>query len=371
MKVTVVRPGELGAAEWVQWRTMQRATPCLDNPFLSAEFAQTVGRFRQGTRVAVLTDGPRIVGFFPFERRAFGAGVPIASGLTDCQGVIHEPGLEWDPGELLRGCGLASWEFDHLVDGQKPFEPHQVLRSPSPIMDLGNGYDTYLTQLRASAPKFLRTTRYKERKLGRDVAELRFVYDLPDHHALRTLLTWKSAQYQRTGRTDRFARPWIVGLVEYLLATRGKDFAGILSMLYAGDEPVAGHFGLRTDNVLAGWFPAYDTRYAKYSPGLILHLRMAAEAAEAGIGYIDMGKGTREYKEALKSRDLTVAEGRVLRPSMAAATYWASRAPLRAARNLVLTHPTLLRSADRALKQYGRLRTGLRSRDRFPRRTVT
>jgi CelD/BcsL family acetyltransferase involved in cellulose biosynthesis len=86
---------------------MQRATGSLANPFLCPEFAIAVDRCRPETRLAVLTDGPAIAGFFPFQRRRFGVGVPIAAGLTDCQGLIHVPGLDWEPRRLLSACKLT------------------------------------------------------------------------------------------------------------------------------------------------------------------------------------------------------------------------------------------------------------------------
>lgn len=366
MRVTVVHPGELGEPELVRWRAMQRALPHLANPFLAPEFTVAVGRLRDDARVAVLSDGPDTLGFFPFERRGFGLGLPIAAGLTDCQGLVHAAGFEWDPQELLRGCGLAVWEFDHLVDGQKPFEPYQLLRAPSPVMDLDGGYGRYLARLRARSPKFAKGVLSRARKLGRDAGGLHLDFDVRDHASLRVLTGWKADQYRRTGRADRFARRWIVELVEGLLETRGDGFAGSLSMLYAGGRPVAGHFGLRFDGVLAAWFPAYDTAYAKYSPGSVQHLYMAEAAAAADVAGIDLGKGAREYKDSLKDRELVVAEGRVRRhstsTSVQAGVHWVRRTPTRWARNVVLDHPRLLRAADRTLKRYGRLHTAVRPR---------
>src|SRR5689334_11411149 len=102
MQISVARPNELGSGEIAAWHSMQRQTPSLGNPFLSPEFAIAVGKFRPDARIAVLADGPTITGFFPFQRRRFGIGVPIAAGLNDCQGLIHAPGMEWDARELLR-----------------------------------------------------------------------------------------------------------------------------------------------------------------------------------------------------------------------------------------------------------------------------
>jgi CelD/BcsL family acetyltransferase involved in cellulose biosynthesis len=361
MKVTVVHPSELGQSELARWRSIQWATPTLANPFLSPEFTVAVGRLRSRARVAVLFDGPEIVGFFPFERRGLGYGVPIGAWHSDCQGLVHLADLDWDPQELLRACGLAVWEFDHLIDGQKPFEPYQIVRAFSPIMDLSAGFDPFLAQLRQSPSRFRDISR-KQRKLAREVGEVRFVFDSRDLQLLRTVMAWKSAQYLRMGWADRFSRPWIVQLLEQLLDTRTEGFSGVLSMLYAGDEPVAGHFGLRSDRVMAHWFPAYDTRFGKYSPGLIMHLGLAEGAAAAAIQHIDMGPGVEDYKQWFRSRDLVVAQGRVVRRSPGAVLHWVRRAPAERLHRAVKEHPSLYRAAKRAHAGYGRIDAALRRR---------
>jgi CelD/BcsL family acetyltransferase involved in cellulose biosynthesis len=305
--------------------------------------------------------GGQIVGFLPFEQHRAGYGTPIAAGLTDCQGLIHPPGTHWDPQELLRACKLAVFEFDHLVSGQKPFVPYQVLSTPSPIMDLSTGFESYLVQVRLNSSRFLRELAYKRRRLARDVGELRFVYHSDDRPMLRTVIGWKSAQYRRTGRPDCFARPWIVQLVEDLFSIRSEDFSGVLSMLYAGREPVAGHFGLHANGELAGWFPAFDPRFAKYSPGLLHHLHLAEAAAGACVARINMGKGskTATYKNLLANRELVLAGGRVERRSPAAAWHRARKAPARWLRRVITENPTLRKAADRASRRYGGIRTAI------------
>lgn len=365
--LTVLRPGELTAADRAAWTALQakahlHGSPELANPFLSPEFALAIGRCRRGVRIAVLREGGEPAAFFPFQRSAAGVGRAVGLGVSDCQGLVHRPGFTWDARELLRACGLAVWEFDHLVEGQTPFEADASGTFPSPVMDVDQGYETYLAGLRARSPKFTRTTLAKERRLGRDAGEIRYVHDERDPEALATLMAWKSAQYRRTGRSDRFAHPWITGLVQQLFHTRSGPFAGILSVLYADGRPVAAHFGLRTERVLACWFPAYDPAHSKYSPGLILHLRMAEAAAADGIAYLDLGRGQKEYKDSLKTRELLVSEGWVTRRHPVAAGHRARRAPVRALRNAVLARPELFEPADRALKRMGRLRSGKRSK---------
>jgi CelD/BcsL family acetyltransferase involved in cellulose biosynthesis len=361
--ITVYRPGELTAADRTAWADVQSQaaamdSPQLGNPFLAPEFALAVGRHRRGVRIAVIRENGRPVAFFPYQRTASGVGRAVGLGLSDCQGLVHLPGFQWDSRELLRVCGLAVWEFDHLVAGQKAFEEGAGSWHPSPVMDVEHGYQAYLGHLRSHAPKFVRTTLAKERKLGRDLGEVHYVHDQRDPAALHTLMEWKSAQYRRTGRSDRFSKAWIVELAEHLFHSRSDTFAGLLSVLYAGDRPVAAHFGMRSPSVLACWFPAYDPAYSKYSPGLILHLKMAEAAACEGNAYLDLGRGAKDYKESLKTRDLMVSEGWVTRRHPVALGHRIRRAPVRALRNTVLAHPELREPADRFLKGVGRFRTG-------------
>ncbi len=358
------RPGELTSADRAAWTALQakahlNGSPELANPFLSPEFTLALGRCRRGVRIAVVREDGEPAAFFPFQRTAAGVGRAVGLGLSDCQGLVHRPGFEWDARELLRACGLAVWEFDHLVEGQAPFAAGAAGTFPSPVMDVDQGYEEYLRRLRERSPKFTRTTLAKERKLGREHDGVRYVHDERDPEVLRALMAWKSAQYRRTGRSDRFAHPWISRLVEQLFHTRSDRFAGLLSVLYADGQPVAAHFGLRTERVLACWFPAYDPAYAKYSPGLILHLRMAEAAAADGIAHLDLGRGRKDYKDSLKTRDLTVSEGWVTRRHPVALGHRARRAPVRALRNTVLARPELFEPADRLLKRMGKIRSGM------------
>ncbi|MEV2253988.1 GNAT family N-acetyltransferase [Streptomyces sp. NPDC050147] len=362
MDITVHRPGELTAADRVAWTALQskahlHGAPELANPFLSPEFTLAVGRCRRGVRIAVVREAGEPAAFFPFERSITGVGRAIGLGVSDCQGLVHRPGFTWDTRELLRACGLAVYEFDHLAGGQGPFEAGASGSFASPVMDIDQGYEAYLAQLKAKSPKFIRTTHAKERRLRRDHGPVRYVHDERDPAVLRTLMGWKSAQYRRTGRSDRFAHAWITQLVRQLFHTGSAQFAGLLSVLYVGEVPVAAHFGLRSERIIAQWFPAYDPAFAKYSPGLIMHLHMAEAAAADGIAYLDLGRGQKQYKDSLKTRELTVSEGWVALRHPTALGHRARRAPVRALRNTVLSRPEFFEPADKLLKQFGKIRS--------------
>ena len=334
---------------------MQRQTEALANPFLCPEFAIAVDKFRPDARVAVIADGPEITGFFPFERRRLGIAVPIGAGLNDCQGLIHAPGMEWDAKELLRACKIVAWQFDHLVDGQRPFDHYKMAVAPSPVIDLSDGFAAYREKLRVKSPQFCKDIERKTRKLEREVGELDFAVDSRDIAELRTLMGWKSDQYRKNGWPDVFDRAWIVDLVDYLFSTHNDRFSGLLSVLYAARMPVAAHFGLRAGHVLAHWFPAYDAHFGRQSPGLIQHLRMAEATAGLGIRLIDLGTGLGRYKEALRSYDLFVAEGLVARGALVASAHRTGGALTGQVRRKIKQYPPLFRAADRLLRHYGRI----------------
>ncbi len=352
----MLRPEELGEGEKERWRDLRAAADTPRNPFMEPEFTAAVGRVRPRARVAVLYEGAEPAGFLPYERGPWGQGRAIGLGVSDCQGAILAPGAVPDARELLRACSLSSFAFDNLEADQPLFVPYAAEEHATYVIDVEKGYETYESVLRTQAPKFLKTTLAKERRLGRQVGPVRFVLDERDPAALRTLMEWKSAQYRRTGRRDRFAQEWIALLVARLAETRAAQCTGTLSVLYAGGRPVAAHFGLRSASVLACWFPAYDPEFAKYSPGLVLHLRMAEAAAADGVGLLDLGRGRAEYKDSLRTGELAVHEGAVTRPGAGAALHRLSREPVRRAHGFVRARPRLASLASRTLRGAGRLR---------------
>jgi hypothetical protein len=74
VRVNVIHPAELGSAEIESWHRMQQATLSLRHPFLSPEYAITVGRYRPESRVAILAEDNDVIGFFPLEKRQFALG---------------------------------------------------------------------------------------------------------------------------------------------------------------------------------------------------------------------------------------------------------------------------------------------------------
>jgi CelD/BcsL family acetyltransferase involved in cellulose biosynthesis len=356
VKTTVCLPQDLGKTEIDRWRAIRLLRGDLDNPFLSPEFTIAVGRNRPEARVAVVEEDGRVVAFFAFERRRFGLGVPIAAGLSDCSAIVCEPDIALDMHALLAGCDLAAWSFDHLIGSQRTMVAQSSTLFPSPITDVAGGFDAYL----GTAGRHLHSMPQKERKLAREIGAVRFGYDVRDDEALTRLIAWKSEQYRRTGRPDRFARRSTVQLVHELAETAEPDMSGTLITLYAGDRLAAVEFSLRSQTTMAGWFPAHDCELSRYSPGSIRTLRTIEAAGHAGLLLYDFGKGSEEYKQWFKTGDLQVCEGWVVRPVALGYLRRAMSMPREIVRNVVLGDRRLRRAARVALERLGSARLKVR-----------
>lgn len=294
----VATPGELGVAERAQWERIRSTVPPLESPFLSAAFTMHVGEVRRDARVAVLrgTAAPgEVAGFLPFHSSPTRRGRPIGRKLSNAQGVVIDPAIDWDPPALVRRCGLRSLTIDQLVESQPALSPYVHASAPSPQLELSRGFSAYVNKAQRDGRGGPKGARRQRRRLEKK-SELRFVWNERDPAALRTLLSWKSEQYRRTGAFDLTRRRWVVELLERLHASTDPTCAGVLSTLHVGDDLVAVDFGLRSVDHLASWIPAYDRAWSSYSPGNVLLLAVAQAAADDGVQTLDLGRGSEDYK---------------------------------------------------------------------------
>ena len=306
MKVEIISSESIGPSDVARWIELQQR-PLYRSPFFRPEFALAMGSLRE-VRVAVIEDAGSIVGFFPFEAGPRRAGRPVAWPRSNYHGPVLDEHAELDPRQLVRACRLATWTFDHLPATLAGFEPYSFGQGRSPYLDVSDGFEPYF----ASRPKHseVRVTLGRiARKLEREVGPVSVVAESDATELLGRLVQWKRLQYAETGVRDVFADARSRELLERIHAVRGAEFAGTLSVLYAGDVLAALQFGLRSARVWHSWFPAYNRDLAKYSPGLMLQLELARAAAPLGIIEIDLGKGEARYKLALATGSHDLLEG--------------------------------------------------------------
>jgi CelD/BcsL family acetyltransferase involved in cellulose biosynthesis len=315
MKVTIVPARDLTTDDYSHWRTIQLANPNLGSPYFCPEFTVLTANVRNDIYAGVMEESGRIVGFFPFQRPSRYHARPVGGTLSDYQGIIMPPTQTLSPEHLLEACGLTSWEFDHWITTQDFLSQYYKIVSTSPVIDLVGGFETYYSTQLQKSPKRLKALERERRKLIREVGPLRYESRAPDRQILQQLLNWKSQQLIRTGLIDIFSLAWIRELIERIHATQTAYFSGALSILYAGDEIVAAHMGMISHAVWHYWFPSYDHRFKRYSPGLLLLMEMAKDAASSGIPVLDLGEGTDLYKTYVSNRSIPIAQGCVVLPA--------------------------------------------------------
>src|SRR5262249_40978806 len=270
---------------------------------LTPEFVRGMSEQRPQLQLAILEEGGKIAGFFPFERNALGIGRAFCYGLSDVQAVVHAPGYEWAGTELLEACGLALGEFDHLIAEQvRCFAPQKYSSRASPVVDLTRGWEHWIANKRSSTR--IRRSKEYERRLVRELGAPRFEVDSRDPRHLQLLMQWKSAQYRRTGRMDRFARGWLVDSVRRPVRNPQDSFSVELSVMFVRDRPASLYLSLRSNGILAGWFPAYDVNLASYGVGTIHQRQLLMHAARNGIRLFDCGAGDEAYKQSFRDYDI-------------------------------------------------------------------
>ena len=301
------------------WREIHQSRPELDSPFFAPEYSALVAKELPDLQVAVISQGGKTTGFFPFHRNEFGIGKPAGKFLNDFQGIVCSPELSLDTEHLLRASKLKGWEFNHLIASQRMLASYCLQSDSSPYISIVDGFDAYREARRRSGSHMIEQALRKERKLSREQGPLRFVWHTQDQEVFSSLLQWKGDQHRRTGVREVYQYPWVVRLLDRIRTYNANDFTGVVSALYAGDQLVAVHLGMRSRRVLHWWFPTFNPKFGRYSPGLLLCVMLIRQASEAGIERIDLGKGNEGYKESLMTGTATVVEGLLSQPGLTSA----------------------------------------------------
>lgn len=316
MKISVIPGREIDDTLRQRWQEIQVSNSALANPYFCVEYTEAVAAVRDDVFIGVMEKDNRIIGFFPFQRKRKKIADPVGGRMSDYQGVIISSEQAWNAKDLMRGCDLNIWDFDHLLASQQPFESYHKKMDSSPTMNLAEGFERYVQIKRESGSKKIKQLQGLWRKFERDIGEFRLEIYSDNSVAFQQVIQWKREQCLRTGVVDFMNWGWTTGMLEQIWKKRGDNFAGMLSALYHQDEIVAVHMGMRSATVCHWWFPGYNQTFSKFSPGGLLLLKVAEEIAGEGITCIDLGKGDDAYKSWFTTGSIPLAEGSVTLPSI-------------------------------------------------------
>ena len=307
MRVTVVRPGDLGPSEAALWAQFQQLSPVMLNPFLSLTYVQVVGRARSNARIAVVEENGQIQAFLPYELTPRRIARPIGWPMNNLQGFIAS-GVPFDPRSVVSAASLRGWRFDAVPAEQRLLTPYHYRDAAvlCQVIDLSGGYASYLqSRPRSMRREAGRTRRAAERAIG--PLSLEWRSRNPEH--LRRLMEWKSAKYEGTQRL--LADPTSMRILEELMVTDNPECSGVLSLLFAGSRMLAADYKLQSNSTCYGWFTGYDSTFSHYALGTMILLAVAEAADRGCVDGLDLGPGQDRYKQRLGNRTYPVSGGAV------------------------------------------------------------
>jgi CelD/BcsL family acetyltransferase involved in cellulose biosynthesis len=313
IRLYAVHHSELTSQHIDKWSSIQRAENAFESPFFRPEFTNLAGKVWRRTEVGIIERDGIPVGFLPFERDVLGIAKPVAASVSDFEGIITHPDMPISAQQLVADFRLSYIEFNHLIASQAVWAPYHVRTGPSPSVDLASGYETYHASRYADSGyrKLIRELERKAERLQQDCGSLRVEFECQDTNVFDWLVHHKAQQYVNKGHANVLTVPGVLEFLRSIQQMNAPFFAGMLSALFAGDRLIAAHMGMRSESVWHYWFPVYDESFSKYSPGLLLLMRMIQKAPTIGMRKIDLGKGDALYKQRLANTEQALAQARI------------------------------------------------------------
>lgn len=281
-----------------EWDVIRSANHMLRSPFFSYQFIEAVDEICGGMETSFAHDGNTLAAILSFRRRRNKDAGPVGAGINDAHAMMVKPGARISFIDLLHHAGLQSFAFHAAPPDCEGIRAFEIGRTKSFLADLTvdeRGYEHFLR----STSVTINRQGQKTRRLAHQQGAIRLEYDCRDAKLIEYFIELKGAQYRRTHTFNILGVDWIGKLLHRLHEDRDAQVRGLLSVLYAGDKPVAVHYGLLEGDLLHYWFPVFEPSFSYASPGTILFLEIAKEATANGVKAIDMGYGEQPYKHKL------------------------------------------------------------------------
>jgi CelD/BcsL family acetyltransferase involved in cellulose biosynthesis len=311
LKTTILKGSTLSLDILEAWAGQLQANSNLASLYFAPAFNQIVASARGDVEVAVVEDDGNVVALFPYQRGRFDVAGPVGEFISDYHGLISGPSFSLDPRELLQACGLVAWDFNHFPVSQASFAPFHREQHRSPIIDLSTGYEAYVKERREAGTEQIKKKWQPHAPHGARSRPSAICGTFAGQENIGAIAGLENLPVP----PESLARPLFHTLrrntIERIHATQTPDFAGVLSVLYAGDQLVAAHFGMRSSTVWHYWFPTFDHAFSKYSPRVMLLLKMPEAASTVRIKTIDLGTGEHSDKWRLMNGFVATDSGSV------------------------------------------------------------
>ncbi len=308
---SIKRPEELTLPERRSWSKLRSQNPLLYSPYFDIAYCDHVSAVREDCFVVIASRGDSSTAFLPYQSVGKFAA-PLGAPMTDYHGVIKSADEPLDAASLLQAAGLGAFTFDSLIDAPTPDSAIPLtIRSEldSAAIDLSKGAQAWRAEHDGSYRRSLKSLRRRIRNTEASYGERRFVFRSKDRKVFNQLMSWKHAQFERTGKYDVLSAGWTTALLERLWNAPQTELHCDMHALYFGERLAAVDFGLTDGPTFHSWMVAYDHEFSNLSPGMQLLEGIIDEASALEYSKIDLGAGTDGYKKNYATESIRVKSG--------------------------------------------------------------
>jgi CelD/BcsL family acetyltransferase involved in cellulose biosynthesis len=307
-KIDIVAAQGIGEDIRTAWKTLRAQNPDLWSPYFDIRLFDILAQHREDAKLAVVREGGHIKALLPFQGKKGGLARPLGAPLSDQHGVIQAQTGGTSLEEIVAQLSMSGFVFSgmrHHVEGAL-----KLASGLCHVADMTDGLDAYIAWRKANWNEQVKKNERRKRQGARDWGPMRLETACPTtSNAFEILMAWKQAKYRETNRHNVLAVPWIQHVLRALYESDDPSFRGEITALYFGEHLAALEFGLRADNAMHSWFPAYDQAYSKVSPGILLMDGMIENCGARGVTKVDLGIGHDQYKRHASNAPVTVWAG--------------------------------------------------------------
>ncbi len=311
---------ELGTLD-PEWERLLRLTPLasgFQSPAWVRSCRESLSRPETTPLTTVVTSASGTVAIFPADVDRHGRLGFIGEGVSNYAGPVFDPphldaALTAWAASIRESSMVRSIDLSGLREGN-PFldllvrqgvpgwgRPLVVETNTCPEVDLSPGWEALYGRHRA---KNRNTWRRMWRKLS-GLGPLEYA-EWSEPGQIREAMPRLFELFEARWAGQHVTGGMSPGLQPFHLRSSvrlARSGHALLSVLRLDGEIIAFNYGIRCGDTTSSYCLAHDNRFSRYSPGLLLLLRVLEEATRRGDGAYDFSLGEASYKDLWMSRE--------------------------------------------------------------------
>ncbi len=304
--VDVIELDGLSREDWEIWRhyhaSRRDGAGMSESPDFLVPLAREIGK----CRLVRMREGTKIVGYIPVYQ-PFGPSFAFPIPMCDYQAVAFFNASRPDFRRILQQAGICRWKYENITDGVGLSEiSHRLDRRSIPMVSMAGSFSDYLGDKAGSGSRFHSIWKLN-RRLVRDFGRVTVARPRSNERFVDRLLEHKRSRQADAPPYERFVKKTLLRFVEH----ESGEIRGAPYVLMAGDEVVALSLLLEAGDQAFGWFCGYEARYAKYSPGSLLLMKIIEDLHARKFSSFDLGPGGEPWKERFATKHRTACNGHI------------------------------------------------------------